>query len=536
MKLFAATRRLFRILLVVIRYRLDDIILDLPMPWWLRTSSYLLPWRWLPRRRSQLSRGARLRLALEGLGPIFIKFGQILSTRRDLLPLDVAEELAMLQDRVPPFDSATAISLIERQLGAPVNEVFARFDSTPLASASVAQVHAAKLRSGEEVVVKVVRPNLKPIIGQDLAWLFLLAKMAEGASIDARRLHLVEVVEDYARTIYDELDLLREAANASQLKRNFQDSPLLYIPQVYWDYCRPQVLVMERIYGVPVIDMAKLAEQRTDMKQLAERGVEIFFTQVFRDSFFHADMHPGNIFVSTQQPWNPQYIAVDFGIIGSLTPEDQDYLARNLMAFFKRDYRKVAQLHIDSGWVPAETKVNEFEAAIRTVCEPIFEKPLKDISFGQLLVRLFQVARRFNMEVQPQLVLLQKTLLNIEGLGRELYPDLDLWSTGQPYLERWMRERMSPKQLLKNVQGQVEQIPHLASMAREMLEHMSQPHANNPAPPWRERHHGWSLRLIGAALLGGGAVLAAGAETFTAAATWPAWLMLVAGLFIVVRR
>ncbi|WP_312255454.1 ubiquinone biosynthesis regulatory protein kinase UbiB [Stutzerimonas nitrititolerans] len=536
MKLFAATRRLFRILLVVIRYRLDDIILDLPMPWWLRATSYLLPWRWLPRRRSTLSRGARLRLALEGLGPIFIKFGQILSTRRDLLPLDIAEELAMLQDRVPPFDSAMATTLIERQLGAPVGEVFARFDSKPLASASVAQVHAAKLRSSEEVVVKVVRPNLKPIISQDLAWLFLLAKTTERASIDARRLHLVEVVEDYAKTIYDELDLLREAANASQLRRNFQDSPLLYVPQIYWDYCRPQVLVMERIYGVPVTDMARLTEQRTDMKQLAERGVEIFFTQVFRDSFFHADMHPGNIFVSTQQPWNPQYIAVDFGIVGSLTPEDQDYLARNLMAFFKRDYRKVAQLHIDSGWVPAETKVNEFEAAIRTVCEPIFEKPLKDISFGQLLVRLFQVARRFNMEVQPQLVLLQKTLLNIEGLGRELYPDLDLWSTGQPYLERWMRERMSPRQLLKNVQGQIEQIPHLAGMAREMLEHMSQPHANNPAPPWRERHHGWSLRLIGAALLGGGGVLAAGAETFTAAATWPAWLMLVAGLFIVVRR
>lgn len=536
MKLFAATRRLFRILLVVIRYRLDDLILDLPMPWWLRASSYLLPWRWLPRRPSELSRGARLRLALEGLGPIFIKFGQILSTRRDLLPLDIAEELAMLQDRVPPFDSATAIALIERQLGAPVSEVFARFDNKPLASASVAQVHAAQLRSGEEVVVKVVRPNLRPIINQDLAWLFLLARTAERASIDARRLHLVEVVEDYAKTIHDELDLLREAANASQLRRNFQDSPLLYVPQIHWDYCRSQVLVMERIYGVPVTDMARLAEQRTDMKQLAERGVEIFFTQVFRDSFFHADMHPGNIFVSTQQPWNPQYIAVDFGIVGSLTPEDQDYLARNLMAFFRRDYRKVAQLHIDSGWVPAETKVNEFEAAIRTVCEPIFEKPLKDISFGQLLVRLFQVARRFNMEVQPQLVLLQKTLLNIEGLGRELYPDLDLWSTGQPYLERWMRERMSPKQVLKNVQGQIEQIPHLAGMARELLEHMSQPHANNPAPPWRERHHGWPLRLIGAVLLAGGAVLATGAEPFIAVASWPTWMLLGAGAYIVVRR
>ncbi|HAO75451.1 MAG TPA: ubiquinone biosynthesis regulatory protein kinase UbiB, partial [Pseudomonas sp.] len=309
MKLFAAARRLFRILLVVIRYRLDDIILDLPMPWWLRGTSYLLPWRWVPRRRSALSRGARLRLALEGLGPIFIKFGQILSTRRDLLPPDIAEELAMLQDRVPPFDSAVATALIEQQLGAPVGELFARFDSKPLASASVAQVHAAKLRSGEEVVVKVVRPNLKPIISQDLAWLFMLANTAERISIDARRLHLVEVVDDYAKTIYDELDLLREAANASQLRRNFEGSALLYVPQVYWDYCRSQVLVMERIYGVPVTDMAGLARQNTDMRQLAERGVEIFFTQVFRDSFFHADMHPGNIFVSTHQPWSPQYIA-----------------------------------------------------------------------------------------------------------------------------------------------------------------------------------------------------------------------------------
>ncbi|WP_421683419.1 ubiquinone biosynthesis regulatory protein kinase UbiB [Stutzerimonas urumqiensis] len=536
MKLFSATRRLFRILLVVIRYRLDDILFDMPMPWWLRATGLLLPWRWFPRARPRLSRGARIRLALEGLGPIFIKFGQLLSTRRDLMPPDIADELAMLQDRVPPFSSEAAKALIEEQLGAPVETVFARFDSKPLASASVAQVHAARLRTGEEVVVKVIRPNLRPIIGQDIAWLFLLAKAAERASTEARRLHLVEVVDDYARTIYDELDLLREAANSSQLKRNFEDSRLLYVPQVYWDYCRPKVLVMERIYGIPVTDMAALADQQTDMKLLAERGVEIFFTQVFRDSFFHADMHPGNIFVSTTQPWNPQYIAVDCGIIGSLTPEDQDYLARNLMAFFKRDYRKVAQLHIDSGWVPAETKVNEFEAAIRTVCEPIFEKPLKDISFGQLLIRLFQVARRFNMEVQPQLVLLQKTLLNIEGLGRELYPELDLWATGQPYLERWMRERMSPKQLIKNVHAQVEQIPHLANMTRELLERMSRPHADNPPPPWQHRRSDWGLRLVGALLLGSGAMLAATAENAAALAAWPAWVMLVTGVFIVLRQ
>ncbi|TBU99254.1 ubiquinone biosynthesis regulatory protein kinase UbiB [Stutzerimonas kirkiae] len=537
MKLFAAIRRLLRILLVVIRYRLDDIILDLPMPWWLRTSSYLLPWRWLPRRPSELSRGARLRLALEGLGPIFIKFGQLLSTRRDLLPADIADELALLQDKVPPFEPARAKALIEQQLGAPVGQLFARFEEQPLASASVAQVHAARLHSGEEVVVKVIRPNLKPIIQQDIAWLLLLARTAERASIEARRLHLIEVVEDYARTIYDELDLLREAANSSQLKRNFEGSDLLYVPQVHWDYCRPQVLVMERIYGIPVTDMAALAAQNTDMRALAERGVEIFFTQVFRDSFFHADMHPGNIFVSREQPWNPQYIAVDCGIVGSLTPEDQDYLARNLMAFFKRDYRKVAQLHIDSGWVPAQTKVNEFEAAIRTVCEPIFEKPLKDISFGQLLVRLFQVARRFNMEVQPQLVLLQKTLLNIEGLGRELYPQLDLWTTGQPYLERWMRQRMSPRQVLKNVQSQIEQLPHLASMSRDLLERLSNPHTRNAPVPWRERQRGWPLRLIGAALLAAGALLLAGGlDDPLDLALWPAWLMLAAGTYIVVRR
>jgi ubiquinone biosynthesis protein len=425
-------------------------------------------------------------------------------------------------------------------LGAKISQVFSRFDVEPLASASVAQVHAAQLKTGEEVVVKVVRPGLKPIIGSDLAWLFIIARIAERVSADARLLHPVDVVLDYEKTIYDELDLLREAANSSQLRRNFEGSDMLYVPQVYWDWCRPKVLVMERIYGVQVTDLATLADQRTDMKMLAERGVELFFTQVFRDSFFHADMHPGNIFVSTVKPWSPMYIAIDCGIVGSLTPEDQDYLARNLFAFFKRDYRRVAQLHIDSGWVPAETKLNEFEAAIRTVCEPIFEKPLKDISFGQVLMRLFQTARRFNMEVQPQLVLLQKTLLNIEGLGRQLYPDLDLWSTAQPFLERWMRERVSPKTLLGNLQSQVEQIPHLAGMTRDLLERMSQPHRNDPPPPWRDRGDHWALRLIGAALLAGGAIMASahmqsGADWADLSAV-PTWIMLVAGLYLVVRR
>ena len=529
MKLLAA-RRLLRIQRVVIRYQLDDLLFALPLPLWLRLSRFVLPWRWLPRKALTLSRGARLRLALEELGPIFIKFGQLLSTRRDLLPADIADELAKLQDQVPPFDPAQSLALIEAQLGAKVGEVFARFDAQPLASASVAQVHGAQLKSGEEVVVKVIRPGLKPIIKQDLAWLFLLAKIAEKASSDARRLRPVEVVSDYEKTIYDELDLLREAANASQLRRNFEGSPLLYVPQVYWDYCRPKVLVMERIYGIQVTDLATLADQRTDMKLLAERGVEIFFTQVFRDSFFHADMHPGNIFVSTRQPWNPQYIAIDCGIIGSLTPEDQDYLARNLIAFFKRDYRRVAQLHIDSGWVPADTKVNDFEAAIRTVCEPIFEKPLKDISFGQLLLRLFQTARRFNMEVQPQLVLLQKTLLNIEGLGRQLYPDLDLWSTAQPFLERWMRERVSPLHLLRNLQQQAEQVPHLSQIARDTLERLNQQTATPRSDP--PTSAGWPARLLGALLIAGAATQGLAISLLA----WPSWAMLAAGLYMVLRR
>ena len=489
---------------------------------------YLLPWRWFPRPNKGVSRGLRLRLALEGLGPIFIKFGQILSTRRDLLPMDVADELAVLQDQVPPFDSERAVALIEQQLGGKLELFFAHFDAKPLASASVAQVHAAQLKTGEEVVVKVIRPGLKSIIGQDLAWIYLLARLAEWSSREARRLHLVEVVDDYSRTIHDELDLLREAANSSQLKRNFEHSDLLYVPQIYWDYCRPHVLVMERIYGIPVTDLAELSAQQIDMRLLAERGVEIFFTQVFRDSFFHADMHPGNIFVSREHPNNPQYIAIDCGIIGSLTPEDQDYLARNLMAFFKRDYRKVAQLHIDSGWVPAKTKVNEFEAAIRTVCEPIFEKPLKDISFGQLLLRLFQVARRFNMEVQPQLVLLQKTLLNIEGLGRQLYPELDLWRTGRPYLERWMCERMSPRNLMHRAQSQLEQIPRIANAAQAALDRLaSAPDSSKSA------RSGWSISWVGVALLAAGIQQALAAHSVLGSSqSWPIWLMLASGLYI----
>ncbi|NLU13664.1 MAG: ubiquinone biosynthesis regulatory protein kinase UbiB [Gammaproteobacteria bacterium] len=524
MKLLA-TRRLWRILRVVIRYRLDDLLFALPLPGYLRILQWLLPWRWLPRRQT-LPRGEALRLSLEDLGPVFIKFGQILSTRRDLLPADIADEMAKLQDQVPPFPSEQSIKLIEEQLGAPIAEVFSAFSSTPLASASIAQVHAAQLQSGEEVVVKVIRPGLKPIIAQDLAWLFLLAGIAERASPDARRLRPKEVVSDYEKTIYDELDLLREAANTSQLRRNFSNSALLYVPQIYWQWSRPKVLVMERIYGVPVTDMATLIDQGTDLKKLAERGVEIFFTQVFRDSFFHADMHPGNIFVSTRTPWDPQYIAIDCGIIGTLTPEDQDYLARNLLAFFKRDYRKVAQLHIDSGWVPSDTRINEFESAIRTVCEPIFERPLKEISFGHLLLHLFQTARRFNMEVQPQLVLLQKTLLNIEGLGRQLYPDLDLWSTAQPYLERWMRERYMPKHALAQLQQQFERLPHLANTMQASLENF------NHRPEPKAQPQRWLPTVLGASLL----VASAQFGLAWHLDAWPAWLMLSAGLCLVLRR
>ena len=482
MKLLAI-RRLFRIQRVVIRYRLDDLLFALPLPWWMLSLRYALPWRWFPRKKLELSRGAALRLALQDLGPIFIKFGQILSTRRDLLPPDIADELMLLQDRVPPFDPQLAVKLIEEQLGATISEVFSRFDIEPLASASVAQVHSAKLKTGEEVVVKVVRPGLKPIIGSDLAWLFILAKTAERLSADARLLHPVDVVSDYEKTIYDELDLLREAANASQLKRNFEGSPLLYVPQIYWDWCRPKVLVMERIYGLQVTDLAALADQRTDMKLLAERGVEIFFTQVFRDSFFHADMHPGNIQISLAPDTFGRYIALDFGIVGTLTEFDKEYLAQNFAAFFRRDYKRVAELHIESGWVPATTRVDEMESAIRSVCEPYFDRPLKEISLGMVLMRLFQASRRFDVEIQPQLVLLKKTLLNVEGLGRQLDPDLDLWHTAKPFLETWMMEQMGPQKLINEFKDQA---PRYAKLLPDLPRLLHDYLKQNPADHRRE--------------------------------------------------
>ncbi|SFM63971.1 ubiquinone biosynthesis regulatory protein kinase UbiB [Marinobacter zhejiangensis] len=464
-------QRLFRIAWVFCRYRLDTFLPLAELPPALRLFFLLAPWHLFP--MPKLSRGDRLRLALEQLGPVFVKFGQILSTRRDLLPDDMAESLRQLQDRVPPFPGDQAQALIERSLGAPVSECFAEFSQQPMASASVAQVHAATLHSGQQVVVKVVRPGIEKVIRQDLALMYLMAGLLERYWSEGPRLHPVEVVADYDATIHDELDLQREAANASQLRRNFEGSSLIYIPTIDWTFTRKNVLVMERIHGIPVADVEALQAAGVNLKVLAEKGVEIFFTQVFRDSFFHADMHPGNIFVDASNPQDPKYIAIDFGIVGTLAPDDQSYLARNLLAFFRRDYRQVAQLHIQSGWVPPETRVNEFEAAIRTVCEPIFERPLKDISFGHFLLRLFQTARRFNMEVQPQLVLLQKTLLNVEGLGRQLYPDLDLWSTAQPFLESWMRKRIGPSGLVKSLQSHLpawlEQSPEMPQLVHDAL-------------------------------------------------------------------
>lgn len=439
--------RIFTILRVFLRYRLDQLLPPAQAP--LSVRLLLLPCKLFP--APKLNRGERLRRACEDLGPIFIKFGQLLSTRPDLIPDDIAQQLNYLQDKVAPFDSEEFRQLVEAALGAPVSEIFADYEVQPLASASVAQVHGAVLKSGQRVVIKVIRPGIEKVIAQDLRLMLWLAGRVARYSEDGRRLRPVEVVEDYRTTIFDELDLQREAANASQLRRNFLGSPLLYVPEIYWDYTRNNVLVMERISGIPVTDIDALKAQGTDLKKLAERGVEIFFTQVFEHNFFHADMHPGNIFVATENPQTPKYIAVDMAIVGSLTKEDQYYLARNLLAMFRRDYRQVAELHVQSGWVPSHTRVEELEAAVRTVCEPIFEKPLKDISFGQTLVSLFRTARRFDMEVQPQLVLLEKTLLNIEGLGRQLYPELDLWTTAHPFLERWLKNRFSPKSLWREL-------------------------------------------------------------------------------------
>ena len=453
--------RMLAIQRVLVKYGLDDIIKETHLLRPLRYFFYLAP-----RRRDRSAPiGERIRLALEELGPIFVKFGQAISTRRDLLPTDIADELAKLQDAVPPFPADEAIQIIEEAYGETVEDVFERFDTEPLAAASIAQVHTAKLKSGTEVIVKVLRPGVLEQIERDLGVLRMLAGLADRYWEHGKRLRPLEVVDEYEHTILDELDLMREAANTAQLKRNFQGSDMLYVPEIYWDYCRPEVLVQERIFGTPISDMDTLREDGTNIKVLAENGVEIFFTQVFRHNFFHADMHPGNIFVLHNDPERPKYAAVDFGIVGTLSPEDQRYLAENFLAFFDRDYYRIAKLHLDSGWVPAGTRVDQLEAAVRTVCEPIFNKPLAEISFAQVLMRLFRVAQRFDVEIQPQMILLHKTLFNIEGLGRQLYPQLDLWETAHPVLRRWMDEQVGGRAMLKDVR---DNLPQLRDAMREL--------------------------------------------------------------------
>ncbi len=464
--------RLIHINWVLMYHGLDEIVLKTNLFRPIRYLAFITPSFWLKSRKD--SQAVRIRHALEELGPIYVKFGQALSTRKDILPDDIADELVKLQDRVPPFANDIAKSIIEKELEMSIAEAFAEFDPTPLASASVAQVHTAVLHTGESVIVKVLRPNIEKQIQSDIGLLYELAHFAEKFWPDAKRLRATEVVSEFEKTTLDELDLIREAANAAKLRRNFENSEQLYIPEVYWAFTRKNVMVMERIHGIPVGEIEQLKREGANFKVLAERGVEIFFTQVFRDNFFHADMHPGNIFVEIPD----KYIAVDFGIVGTLSLSDQRYLAENFLAFFNRDYRKVAEMHVESGWVPSTTRIEEFESAIRSVCEPIFEKPLKDISFGQLLLRLFQTARRFDMVVQPQLVLLQKTLLNIEGLGRQLYPELDLWQTAKPYLEQWFHDRMGPKakinKLIKQFPEFAEQFPEVPSLIYKALNNAAQ--------------------------------------------------------------
>jgi len=467
--------RLFRILSVSIRYGLDEFFLGHERVAGLRALIGALSfWRDLREPRA-----VRLRLALEALGPIFVKFGQILSTRRDLLPGDIADELAKLQDSVPPFPAEAVLAILNRVYGKPATQVFQSFSAEPVASASVAQVHLACLPDGTEVAVKVLRPGIAEVIAGDLALLHAGATLIEWLWADGRRLRPHEVVDEFSKHLEVELDLLREASNASQLRRNFRDSPLLLVPQVHWDYCSNDVMVMERMHGTPVSQVTALRAQGVDIPRLSRAGVEIFFTQVFRDGFFHADMHPGNILVMP----DGRYVALDFGIMGTLTESDKNYLAQNFLAFFRRDYRRVAEAHIESGWAPRDTRVDDFEAAIRSVCEPIFAKPLKEISFGRVLLRLFQTSRRFNIRIQPQLVLLQKTLLNIEGLGRELDPDLDLWETAKPYLERWMAEQIGWRGFVERVR---QEAPYWSAILPQLPRLLHQALARQAESPGRE--------------------------------------------------
>ncbi|HEY5623557.1 MAG TPA: ubiquinone biosynthesis regulatory protein kinase UbiB [Gammaproteobacteria bacterium] len=529
--------RLLAIQRVLMRHGLDDIVWATHL---LRPVGWLR--QFLPRSSARdESLGMRIRVALEELGPIFVKFGQAVSTRGDLLPADVAIELSKLQDQVPPFGSDVAVELLEAALDGSVDEIFESFDRQPLAAASVAQVHKAELTSGESVVVKLLRPGVREAIDRDLEVLYAIAGLAERYWQEGPRLKPVQVVGEFEKTLGRELDLLREASNAAQLRRNFEGSDQLYVPEIYWDYCRPNVLTMERISGVPIGDVETLKERGTNIVRLAENGVEIFFRQVFEHNFFHADMHPGNIFVDIEDPDRPRYIAVDFGIVGSLSARDQHYLAGNFLAFFKRDYRRVAKLHVDSGWVPADTRVDELEAAVRAVCEPIFNKPLKDISFGLVLLRLFETARQYRMEVQPQLVLLQKTLLNIEGLGRQLYPELDLWQTAKPFLEDWMRKRTSPvthlEQLLRSWPEISEDLLLLPELAHRVLRRLADEDAQQARPETPRRDGFYRRGFGGRGFLTGTAMLIAGVLWLglDIAPVWPGWLAAIAGLGLTLR-
>ena len=535
-------RRIAKIVKVVGKYRLDLLLDKEKLPLSIRI--FLAPAVFFGRANG--SRGERLRKALEELGPIFVKFGQLLSTRPDLVPEDISVELSSLQDNVPPFSSQLFKKNIELALDGSVDELFLSFEPDPLASASVAQVHAAVLADGRDVVVKAVRPNIEKTIRKDIALLYTLARLVKTYSEDGERLHPLEVVKDYESVIIEELNLQSEGANASLLRHNFVNSPMLHVPEIYWPYSNKDVLVMERIYGIPVTDIDRLEAAGVDFKLLAQRGVEIFFTQVFEHNFFHADMHPGNIFVDATNPKSPTYIAVDCAIMGSLSSEDQFYMARNLLAMFQRDYRLVAELHIRSGWVPKDTSINDFTGAIRSVCEPIFQRPLSEISLGHMLIDLFTTARRFNMEVQPSLVLLQKTLLNIEGLGRQLYPDLDLWQTAQPYLEQWLKDRYSPKsmfnQLKRYAPDWLEHFPQIPPMIFQALKSAQNNETSDVAKQSVIRQKSDSVRAkfstaLGFAGIGGG--VAIGLSQWPTVLSQPPLVsigLIFAGLLILVLR